>query len=148
MHQNYLRDAIMGNFYFVFICLHFPVFSNGHVLTFMIIKLHLTKWELVQKSTIKQVIDCNVLLFIKLQNCCQYTHFWGGEMCSSQVCAFAEHKQNISIPFSWSSSHLALVAKPPKIAIIYSQNLWKILKKTDASKRGHSAEKTTALKLA
>lgn len=68
----------------------------------------------------------------------------------SQVCAFVEHKQNISIPFSWSSSYLALVAQQPKIAIIYSQNLWKILKnkKTDASKRGHYAEKTTALKLA
>lgn len=135
----------MGNFYFVFICLHFPVFSNGHVLTFMIIKLHLTKWELVQKSTIKQVIDCNVLLFIKLQNCCQYTHFWGaGNVFVSSMCfcgAQTKHFYTIFLVFKPLSTGSQTTKNSYYIQSEFMENTKKdrCLKKRTQCRENHSS---------
>lgn len=65
-----------------------------------------------------------------------------------QLPAFVEHmvlnKQKISIPVSWSSNYLALVAKPPGIATIYTVRIYgkyykdKCLEKMTQCRENHS----------
>lgn len=66
-------------------------------------------------------------------------------MCLSQVCAFVEHKQNISIPFSWSSSHLALVAKQPKISYYIQSEFMENTKKRQLPQKEDTVQRKPQL---